>query len=331
MLHSGSVPEGVSAPHIKPGNYDEPLTFSKECDIMAVIKIEDLVQSSFKYQLRVLEEHPCFVSVILFGHTPEVKSSKISTRANPCHTSSSYQPFSDSLSKNLVGQLVISPNLYLKSSERLISTAVESLFEPEKDTFRYGSINWKVSNHGPAVRLQCDSPYSDLTILIYLAENASQAKTASQEEKYNQHAYSEQEGRNSNQNDFDIVPAIKIPTWPEQAAEWTLRERKWPSAEVVDGIISEGVMIVCKTPPGGDPDLHWRLSFSRAEVALLSTPELPCRQHAHKIFKYIIKHVISPPKVLNSYHCKTVMLWASERLPPDSWGWDRLGYVVLGK
>ena len=41
---------------------------------MAVIKIEDLVQSGFKYQLRVLEEHPCFVSVILFGHTPEVKS-----------------------------------------------------------------------------------------------------------------------------------------------------------------------------------------------------------------------------------------------------------------
>ena len=170
----------------------------------------------------------------------------------------------------------------------------------------YDSINWRVSYHGPAVRLQCDSPYSELTV-IYVAKNASQAKTSSKEERalYEQLSYSEQEGRMSNQNDFDIVPAIKIPIWPEHAAEWNLQERAWPSAEVVDGIISEGIMIVCKESPGGDPDLHWRLSFSRAEVTLLSTPKLPCRQHADKIFKYIIKHVISPPTVLNSYHCKT--------------------------
>ena len=38
----------------------------------------------------------------------------------------------------------------------------------------------------------------------------------------------------------DFVPALKSPGWPKVAQEWTARERKWPSQDVVDKIVQEG-------------------------------------------------------------------------------------------
>lgn len=130
---------------------------------------------------------------------------------------------------------------------------------------------------------------------------------------------------------FDAVPAIRLPNWPKAARWWMTRHRYWPSNRIVSDIAGEGVLAVCQAPPeDGNEAIDWRLSFSKAETTLLANKELPCRHHAHRIFKYFIS-IVLPADVLTSYHCKTLVLWASERSPIDSWRWDRLSFCVLGK
>ena len=131
--------------------------------------------------------------------------------------------------------------------------------------------------------------------------------------------------------DFDIVPAIHLPLWPPALNEWITRNRKWPSQQLIQKIVSEGVMVVHKAPKNGCELTDWRLSFSKAEILLISNTDFPCRQHAHRIFKSFITHMMRPaPKLITSYHCKTVLLWACERIPPQHWTWERLGFCVLG-
>lgn len=137
---------------------------------------------------------------------------------------------------------------------------------------------------------------------------------------------------------MDLVPSIRIPDWPDQAQEWRARERQWPEKQVIDDIVSSGVLLVKKGRKEGDQIVtDWRLSFSEAEVKLISNRRGPCKQHAHKIFKYIIKHMVNPPgeeKILTSYHCKTILLWMCEtKYRPNEcdWIWEDLAKYVMGK
>jgi len=132
-------------------------------------------------------------------------------------------------------------------------------------------------------------------------------------------------------DEIDCVIAIKLPSWPSQAAKWPNRQRVWPSPQKVEEITSKGAMAVVKVPPGGDPNRDWRLSFSEAEIILVSDREAPCRQQAYRIFKYIIKQHVVPPAALTSYHLKTILLWISERFPPDYWSWENLSNCYLGE
>lgn len=328
MLYTGSVAEGVSATYMKPTVIGLPAVYAPECDIMAVVKIEDILQNGLKYKMRVWEDMPCFVSVVVLGNIEEAPQLMAVYKDNARVNSVFYYMYADNPYK-LIGNIllegkadqpVISPRFFLEYCEEIVKRTVASswmIFEPINYGFQ--TRQHKVSIHGPAIKLQSDS-FLNTGMVIY-----------PKIEGLDEPPYSEEEERNINQNDLDIVPSIKLPDWPKHATEWITRKRLWPCKQVINDIVSHGVMIVCKTPPSGDADLHWRLSFSRAEITLLSTPELPCRQHAHKIFKYIVKHAIRPAKILNSYHCKTVMLWASERTEAISWSWDRLGYMVLGK
>ena len=155
----------------------------------------------------------------------------------------------------------------------------------------------------------------------------------------------EKDGTNSKTDDpdpeeIDCVVAIKLPSWPTQAKEWLERKRVWPSPQKVEQLMSKGAMAVVKAPQGGDPKCDWRLSFSYTEYALVSDREAPCRQQAYRIFKYIIKNHVIPsvapkstelPAGLSSYHLKTILLWMSERLPPEYWGWENLSHCYLGE
>lgn len=130
--------------------------------------------------------------------------------------------------------------------------------------------------------------------------------------------------------DYDVVPAIRLPDWPAVAQEWITRNRLWPSKDTVQHIVGKGVLLVAKPPQGGNPLTDWRLSFSEAEVELMSSKEFPCRQQAYRIFKYMVKTSLSNISVISSYHLKTILLWVSEKLPQHFWAWENLSHCYLG-
>ena len=71
------------------------------------------------------------------------------------------------------------------------------------------------------------------------------------------------------QSGIDFIPALRSREWPRIAREWIERERKWPSDDIVKGVIQEGYHLVVKSPKiNGNPDYDFRISFSHAEYLL---------------------------------------------------------------
>ena len=48
-------------------------------------------------------------------------------------------------------------------------------------------------------------------------------------------------------------------------------------------------------------------------------PDASCRIECYRILKEIFEEHLSIPKILSSYHLKTIVLWASEKHPGDFW------------
>ena len=132
-------------------------------------------------------------------------------------------------------------------------------------------------------------------------------------------------------NSYDVVPAIEFSGWPACCQKWVSRKRLWPPQSLVDEIIQDGFHLVAKTSPQGDEDLEWRFSFSKAERKLMKSKGLGNRNYCFRIFKMAIKENISSTcSLLTSYHLKTLLLWASERHPPDKWSDENLAVCFLG-
>ena len=163
--------------------------------------------------------------------------------------------------------------------------------EPEMEDFEM-----KVAPHGPAV--QIDETYED------------------EEDPY---------------LSYDLVPAIKFSGWPKCSQQWVERKRVWPPRALVEEIVQEGFHLVPKTSPQGDEELEWRISFSKAEVKLMKAEGLGNRNYCYRIFKMTIKeNITSTCNLLTTYHLKTLLLWASERHPPDTWSDENIAVCFLG-
>ena len=76
---------------------------------------------------------------------------------------------------------------------------------------------------------------------------------------------------------MDSVPCVRCLSWPLQAADWPTRHRNygWPDSATLDRVVSNGCDVVrvahrqCRQDEWMGKH-QWRLSFSRAEVVLLS-------------------------------------------------------------
>ena len=124
----------------------------------------------------------------------------------------------------------------------------------------------------------------------------------------------------------DFVYSVKCAFWPEIAKPWIVRERPFdfPSPELCQEIASHGVHLVCKSYPSGDDRLTWRLSFSEAEIKLVSM-----RSAKQKLVYFIFKSIFyeqlksvcdeTTESSLSSYHVKTVMMWACEKRALEFW------------
>ena len=116
---------------------------------------------------------------------------------------------------------------------------------------------------------------------------------------------------------FDVVLAIECGSWPMAAKDWESRDRLWPPKSVVEAIVSRGCHAVPKSSANGNEDLEWRLSFSLAEITLSHQldGDLPQMKYSWYIIKTLVsKYLISQPKILSSYHVKTLVFWFAERI-----------------
>ena len=128
---------------------------------------------------------------------------------------------------------------------------------------------------------------------------------------------------------LDFVLAINCESWPAIAEEWKTRTRMWPPNCLVDKIVNGGFHVIPKASPGGDAELEWRLSFSKAELTLAGN-----RTHVQKkcyyICKTMFKENLTVSEIISSYYLKTIMMWATEQNPPEYWREDNIGQAVLG-
>lgn len=130
---------------------------------------------------------------------------------------------------------------------------------------------------------------------------------------------------------FDLVPAIKFTSWPKCCQEWLERKRAWPPQDLVQEIVQGGFYLVPKASLGGNEELEWRISFSTAEGKLMRAKGLGNRNYCYRMFKMAIKeNITSTCKLVTTYHLKTLLLWASERYPPDRWSDENVALCFLG-
>ncbi len=116
----------------------------------------------------------------------------------------------------------------------------------------------------------------------------------------------------------EVVCALNVPHWPKVADLWTSRNREWPSNQVVQEVMKCGYYLVPKHSPGGNADLEWRLSFSQAEI-ILSNNMTNVQKNCYKFINAIHNKELQNPKVLTTYHMKTVFLWILETFPDSQW------------
>jgi len=130
----------------------------------------------------------------------------------------------------------------------------------------------------------------------------------------------------------EYVACMRCLSWPSQAADWPARKRNysWPESATVDHVVSDGCDVVhvahrlCRDDKWMGHRQH-RLSFSRAEVALLNTWS-PFRQIVYHVLRVFVKtnqlteSADNPGAgTLSNYHIKTLMMWASEVKPITWW------------
>ena len=138
----------------------------------------------------------------------------------------------------------------------------------------------------------------------------------------------------------DKVFSVCCLLWPPQAADWPTRRRNygWPDSATVGSVVSNGCDVVgvahrlCRDDELMGATQH-RLSFSRAEVALLNS-WTQVQQIVYHMLRFFLKTEQnvesdnSGAKTLSNYHIKTLMLWACE-VKPRSWWNDDFNVVEI--
>ena len=122
---------------------------------------------------------------------------------------------------------------------------------------------------------------------------------------------------------YDVVVGARLPFWPEEAASFKDRERKWPPGHVVEEIIKEHkVHLVAKPSDEISPDHsdEWRLTFlAEKRIVQEQSPVMRFTYYIFKILFYKYFKMEVAGKSLSSYLAKTTMYWLCEEADPDMW------------
>ena len=113
----------------------------------------------------------------------------------------------------------------------------------------------------------------------------------------------------------DIAPAILCDVPTEVKDAWLRRKRHWPDQNLVEKISNLQCYLLAKPHPfTTNKLLEWRFSFSSAEL-LLSSAVKPWQKQTLMVLKALRRKYLQEPKVVASYHLKTVLFWVLESLP----------------
>ena len=132
---------------------------------------------------------------------------------------------------------------------------------------------------------------------------------------------------------FDLVPGIECDGFPSIASEWRKRvEGKfWPHPQTVTLVVSSGFHLVPKVSksPGSDSSTSFRLAFNTAEN-LLAQGLTRFQRECFRVFKmYYYEKLKLEPKVLTTYHLKTVFFWVLERTDGNIWNEENRAYCCM--
>ncbi|OWF34776.1 Protein mab-21-like 3 [Mizuhopecten yessoensis] len=126
---------------------------------------------------------------------------------------------------------------------------------------------------------------------------------------------------------MDKVASVRIP-WPEQAASFKTRTRKWPESSIIEKVVTDGCHLVHNPHTrSGTYLMEWKYTFSTSEqeIVLSFSPFqrsvfLVIKQIKRIYLDYGTSEIGEPLAGLTTYHLKTVMLWLSEKLDSTLWG-----------
>jgi len=132
---------------------------------------------------------------------------------------------------------------------------------------------------------------------------------------------------------FDLVPGIECDGFPLIAKEWKKRvERKsWPHPQTVTLVVSSGFHLVPKVSKssGSDSSTSFRLAFNTAEN-LLAQSVTRFQRECFRVFKmYYYEKLKLEPKVLTTYHLKTVFFWVLEKTDGSIWKEENRAYCCM--
>lgn len=131
------------------------------------------------------------------------------------------------------------------------------------------------------------------------AKNASQKRSSEDEDDRYGPRY----------KSFDMVDAFPLSSWPAEALSFLTRKRKssWPNAVMLKELRNCECFLVCKgVPLLQNSDKMFRLSFSEAEILLSKWVSEALRVY-YRWSKLLLKMHLSSPKILSSYHFKTMI------------------------
>eukprot|EP00105_Crassostrea_gigas_P025424 XP_011446007.1 PREDICTED: uncharacterized protein LOC105341275 [Crassostrea gigas] len=124
--------------------------------------------------------------------------------------------------------------------------------------------------------------------------------------------------------EYDTAWSFVSECWPPSASSWIDRCHSWPSPEVVDDIIRNGIHFVAIGHPlGPHKNEEWRISFSQAEYKVVNSLN-HCQFLTYGLLKLFLKEVMNQQsedtnKLLCSYHMKTTVFWAIQQNTLPHW------------
>ncbi|XP_076110285.1 uncharacterized protein LOC143079039 [Mytilus galloprovincialis] len=121
----------------------------------------------------------------------------------------------------------------------------------------------------------------------------------------------------------DYVGGFDYEDWPFEAYHWKNRDRsaEWPRREIVEKVCKSGCYIRHKSHPGSfEKEVEFQYIFTKAEDILVNEDMTEDMRYCFYVFKALMKFQTKNIGFrLPNYLMTTVLLYACESIPADTW------------